>query len=207
MLLRIYPENPAPRHVQLVVKTLKEGGLVIYPTDSVYAIGCDMYNQDAIDRLCSIIQKKPENANLSLICHDLKNISEYTLPFSNPVYKLMRSSLPGAFTFILKANNKVPKLFKNKKKEIGIRVPDNNIPRSIVEELGNPIVTASIKLTDAEPGEYPTNADVIYEEYKNRVDLVVDGGPGNNEPSTVLDCTGDEVILVREGKGDVALAE
>eukprot|EP00657_Telonema_sp_P-1_P007324 TRINITY_DN27118_c0_g1_i1.p1 TRINITY_DN27118_c0_g1~~TRINITY_DN27118_c0_g1_i1.p1 ORF type:complete len:145 (+),score=29.25 TRINITY_DN27118_c0_g1_i1:120-554(+) len=109
-LLRIYPENPAPRHVSLVAKTLKDGGLVIYPTDSVYAIGCDMYNQDAIERLCQVIGKKSENAKMALICHDLKNISEYSLPFSNPVYKLMRSSLPGAYTFILKANNKVPKL-------------------------------------------------------------------------------------------------
>lgn len=206
MLLRIYPENPAPRHVSLVANTLREGGLVIYPTDSVYAIGCDMYNQDAIDRLCTIIGKKPENANLALICYDLKNISEYTLPFSNPVYKLMRSSLPGAYTFILKANNKVPKLFKNKKKEIGIRVPDNNIPRDVVNELGNPIVTASIKMKDS-MNEYPTDAEVIYEEFKKQVDLVIDGGPGNNEPSTVLDCTGDEVLLIREGKGEVTIAD
>lgn len=206
MLLRIYPENPAPRHVSLVAKTLKEGGLVIYPTDSVYAIGCDMYNQDAIDRLCMVIGKKSENANLALICYDLKNISEYTLPFSNPVYKLMRSSLPGAYTFILKANNKVPKLFKNKKKEIGIRVPDNNIPRDVVQELGNPIVTASIKMQD-HLNEYPTDAETIYEEFKKRVDIVIDGGPGTSEPSTVLDCTGDEVLLIREGKGAISIAD
>jgi tRNA threonylcarbamoyl adenosine modification protein (Sua5/YciO/YrdC/YwlC family) len=206
MLIKIYPDNPAPRHVEMVVNTIKEGGLVIYPTDSVYAIGCDMYNQDAIDRLCQVIGKKPENANLALICYDLKNISEYCTPFSNSVYKLMRSSLPGAYTFILKSNNKVPKLFKNKKKEIGIRVPDNNIPREIVNALGNPIVTASIKMQEGY-SEYPTDAETIYEQFKKQVDLVVDGGPGNNEHSTVLDCTGDEVILIREGKGEVELAD
>lgn len=206
MLVKIYPENPAPRHVSLVVNTIKEGGLVIYPTDSVYAIGCDMNNQDAIDRLCQVIGKKPEEANLALICYDLKNISEYCIPFSNSVYKLMRSSLPGAYTFILKSNNKVPKLFKNKKKEIGIRVPDNNIPREIVFELGNPIVTASIKMKD-EINEYPTDAETIYEQFKNKVDLVIDGGPGNTEHSTVLDCTGDEVVLIREGKGAVEIAD
>ncbi|MBI1183825.1 threonylcarbamoyl-AMP synthase [bacterium] len=206
MLLKIYPDNPAPRHIDMVVNTLKEGGLVIYPTDSVYAIGCDMYNQEAIDRLCQVIGKKSENANLALICYDLKNISEYCLPFSNSVYKLMRSSLPGAYTFILKANNKVPKLFKNKKKEIGIRVPDNNIPREIVNALGNPIVTASIKLNDP-INEYPTNAEIIYDEFKNRVDLVIDGGPGSTEHSTVLDCTGEEVLLIREGKGLVEIAD
>ena len=205
MLLRIYPENPAPRHISLISGILKEGGLVIYPTDSVYAIGCDMFNQDAIDRLCQLIGKKPEKANLSLICYDLKNISEYALPFSNPVYKLMRSSLPGPFTFILKANNKVPKLFKNKKKEIGIRVPDNNIPREIVNELGNPIVTASIKLKD-EFNEYPTDAEAIYDEFKSKVDAVIDGGPGANDVTTVLDCTGDEVFVLREGKGGIEMS-
>ncbi|MBI3142851.1 MAG: threonylcarbamoyl-AMP synthase [Bacteroidetes bacterium] len=206
MLIKIYPQNPAPRHVSLVVDVLRKGGLIIYPTDSVYAIGCDMLNQDAIDRLCQVINKKPEQANLSLICSDLKNLSEYSLPISNSVYKLMKSSLPGAYTFILKANNKVPKLFKNKKKEIGIRVPDNNIPRDIVKELGNPIVTASIKMKD-EFSEYPTDPELIYDEYKHLVDLVIDGGRGATEHSTVLDCTGEDVVLIREGKGEVALAE
>lgn len=206
MLIKIYPENPAPRHVKLVGDVLRDGGLVIYPTDTVYAIGCDMYNSSAIDRLCQVIGKKPETANLSLICHDLSNISEYTVPFSNGTYKMMRSSLPGAYTFILKANNKVPKIFKNKKKEIGIRVPNNNIPREIVQELGNPIVTASIKKDD--PVEaYPTNPELIYESFKKVVDLVIDGGPGSTEGSTVLDCTGDEVVLIREGKGEVEVAE
>lgn len=204
-MLRIYPENPAPRHISLISGILKEGGLVIYPTDSVYAIGCDMFNQDAIDRLCQLIGKKPEKANLSLICYDLKNISEYALPFSNAVYKLMRSSLPGPYTFILKANNKVPKLFKNKKKEIGIRVPDNNIPRELVFELGNPIVTASIKMKDS-INEYPTDAEAIYDEFKSRVDVVIDGGTGSNDVTTVLDCTGNEVFVLREGKGDIEIA-
>lgn len=202
MLLKIYPENPAPRHVQMVVETLNEGGIIIYPTDSVYAIGCDMHNSKAIDKLCRIIGKKPEEANLALICYDLSNISEYTVPFSNSVYKMMKSSLPGAYTFILKANNKVPKLFKNKKKEIGIRVPDNNIPREIVKEFGSPIVTASIKLPD-DVSEYVSDPSIIYDNYKDLVDLVIDGGAGSLEGSTVLDCTGEEVVLIREGKGEV----
>ena len=205
MLLKIYPENPAPRHVSIAVNTIKEGGLIIYPTDTLYAIGCDMTNQGAIDRLCQLIGKKPETANLSLICHDLSNISEYTVPFSNAVYKMMKASLPGAYTFILKANNRVPKIFKNKKKEIGIRVPDNNIPRTIVQELGHPIVTASLKMPDNE--EYPTNPELIYESFKKHVDLVIDGGTGNVDASTVLDCTGDEIVLIREGKGQVEIAD
>lgn len=206
MMLKIYPENPAERHIQSVVETLKEGGIIIYPTDSVYAIGCDMYNSKAIDRLCQIIGKKPESANLALICYDLSNISEYTVPFANSVYKMMKSSLPGAYTFILKANNNVPKIFKNKKKEIGIRVPDNNIPRAIVKELGNPIVTASIKM-DSEFSEYPTDPELIYDMFKKQVDLVIHGGIGNSEASTVLDCTGDEITLIREGKGEVDIAD
>lgn len=202
MMIRVYPDNPAPRHLKMVTETLEKGGLIIYPTDSVYAIGCDMNNQKAIDRLCSVIGKKPEEANLALICYDLSNISEYTVPFSNGVYKMMRSSLPGPYTFILKANNKVPKLFKNKKKEIGIRVPDNNIPREIVKMLGAPIVTASIKIPD-EVSDYSSDPTIIYDAYKDKVDLVIDGGFGSLEGTTVLDCTGEEVVLLREGKGEV----
>ncbi|MCB0738776.1 MAG: threonylcarbamoyl-AMP synthase [Bacteroidetes bacterium] len=204
MMLRIYPENPAPRHIKMVLDVLSDGGVVIYPTDSVYAIGCDMNNQKAIDKLCRIIGKKPEDANLAIICYDLSNISEYTVPFSNGVYKMMKSSLPGPYTFILKANNKVPKLFKNKKKEIGIRVPDNAIPRTMVQEFGSPIVTASIKLKN---GETTPNPEDIYEQYKNDVDLIIDGGMGSLEGTTVLDCTGDEVVLIREGIGEVEVVD
>ena len=204
MLLKVYPENPAPKHIQMITDVLRKGGVIIYPTDTVYAIGCDMQNPKAIDRLCQIIGKKSEEANLSLICHDLSNLSEYTVPFDNRIYKFMRRALPGAYTFILKSNNKVPKLFKNKKRTIGIRVPDNNIPRDIVRELGNPLITSSIHTTDEM--EYFTDPELIYENYKGMVDLVIDGGKGDVVPSTVIDCTGEEMELIREGKGEIELA-
>ena len=199
MLIKVYPENPAPRHIRLIVETLQNDGVIIYPTDTVYAIGCDMKNQKAIERLCQIIGKKPEEANLSLICHDLSNLSEYTVPFGNGIYKLMKRALPGPYTFILKSNHKVPKLFKNKKKTIGIRVPDNNIPREIVKELGNPIVTASIH--NFLENTYYTDPDFINDDYKDKVDLIIDGGIGDLDVSTVIDCSDDEIAVVREGKG------
>jgi tRNA threonylcarbamoyl adenosine modification protein (Sua5/YciO/YrdC/YwlC family) len=204
MLLKVYPENPAPRHLNMILDVLKNDGVIIYPTDTVYAIGCDMKNQKAIDKLCQIIGKKQEEANLSLICHDLSNLSEYTVPFDNRIYKFMRKTLPGPYTYILKANNKVPKLFKSKsKKTIGIRVPDNNIPREIVRELGNPIVTASIH--NGTSTTYYTDPELIYESFKNRVDLVIDGGTGEQEVSTIIDASNGEVEVVREGKGAVEL--
>ena len=204
MLIRVYPENPAPRHIEQIIATLKNDGIIIYPTDTVYAIGCDMKNQKAIDRLCQIIGKRPEEANLSLICHDLSHLSEYTVPFDNRVYKMMRRTLPGPYTYILKANNKVPKLFKNKKKTIGIRVPDNNIPREIVFALGNPIVTASIHSSRA---EYLTDPEEIFEIYGDQVDIVINGGPGGAEVSTVLDCSNGDIELIRQGKGEVEVVE
>lgn len=204
MLLKVYPENPAPRHISLIVEELKKGGVIVYPTDSVYALGCDMYNQKAIDRICRLVGKKPEEANLSLICYDLSNISEYTVPFETRIFKMMKRALPGPYTFILNSNSKVPKLFKNKKKEIGIRVPDNNIPRDIVRELGNPLITASLSNGD-DIAKYPTNPELIYEEFKNRVDLVIDGGMGSDTASTVVDCTGEDIEVIREGKGDLGV--
>ena len=201
-MIKIFPENPAPRHISMVVDVLKKDGVIIYPTDTVYAIGCDMKNQKAIDRLCQIIGKKPEEANLSLICSDLSHLSEYTTPFDNRIYKMMKKCLPGPYTFILKANNKVPKLFKNKKKTIGIRVPDNSIPLDIVRELGNPIVTASIHDNKA-LGEYFTDPEEIYGYFKDRVDLVINGGFGDNQVSTVINCSNGEIELIRAGKGEV----
>lgn len=201
MLIRIHPENPSVRHITQVVEMLKKDGVMIYPTDTVYAIGCSMKSPKAIDRLCEIIGKKPEEANLSLICSDLSSISEYTVPFDNKIYKLMRKTLPGAYTYILKANNKVPKLFKNKKRTIGIRVPDNNIPREIVKLLDSPLVTASLKSDDIE--EYFTNAELLYEKFGNIVEVVIDGGVGNLEGSTVIDVSNGEIEVVREGKGPV----
>ncbi len=204
MLIRVYPENPAPRHLSAIVDALKKGAVIIYPTDTVYAIGCDMKNQKAIDKLCMAIGKKPENANLSLICSDLSHLSEYTVPFEDSIYRLMKKCLPGPYTFILKANNKVPKLFKNKKRTIGIRVPDNSIPRDIVKELGNPLVSASIhdnKLLD----DYFTDPEEIYGYFKDRVDMVIHGGFGGKEVSTIFDCSSNEIELIREGKGSVEM--
>src|SRR5688572_1636624 len=143
MLLHIHPDNPSPRQISAAVEVLQKDGIIVYPTDTLYALGCDMKSSRATEKLCRLIGKKPEEANLSLICNDLSNLSEYTIPFDNRIYKMMRKCLPGPYTFILKANHRVPKLFKNKKKTIGIRVPDNNIPREIVQLLGNPILTAS----------------------------------------------------------------
>ncbi|RYD76550.1 MAG: threonylcarbamoyl-AMP synthase [Sphingobacteriales bacterium] len=201
MLQKIHPENPSPRQISAVVEVLQKDGIIVYPTDTLYALGCDMKSTRAIERLCRLIGKKPEEANLSLICHDLSNLSEYTVPFDNRIYKMMRKCFPGPYTFILKANHRVPKLFKNKKKTIGIRVPDNNIPRQIVELLGNPIVTASLRdITTHE--ENLTNPELIYEMYEKHVDLVIDGGDGELEPSTVIDCSNDEIVLVRQGKGE-----
>lgn len=205
MILKMHPTTPPQRHLDRVEALLREGGVIIYPTDTVYAIGCDMYNQKAIDRLCRVVGKKPEEAHLALICYDLSNISEYTVPFGNGVYKLMRGHLPGPYTFILKTNNKVPRLFKNKKREIGIRVPDHNIPRAIVRQYGNPIVTASVHHHLNGFEDYMTDPEEIHEQYGARVDAVIDGGPGGKQASTVIDCRDDQPEVVREGKGADAI--
>ncbi|MGZ5245058.1 MAG: L-threonylcarbamoyladenylate synthase [Bacteroidia bacterium] len=201
MLLHIHPDNPSPRQISAAVEVLQKDGIIVYPTDTLYALGCDMKSTRAIEKLCRLIGKKPEEANLSLICHDLSNLSEYTVPFDNRIYKMMRKCLPGPYTFILKANHLVPKLFKNKKKTIGIRVPDNNIPREIVQLLGNPILTASLRDLDTHE-ENLTDPELIYEMYNKHVDIVINGGMGGLEPSTVIDCSNDEIELIRQGKGE-----
>jgi tRNA threonylcarbamoyl adenosine modification protein (Sua5/YciO/YrdC/YwlC family) len=200
MLLRIHPDNPPERQIRLVVECLMDGGVIIFPTDTIYAIGCDIYKPRAVDRVAQIKGVKKEKANFSFICHDLSHLSEYSRPIDNAVYKMMRRNLPGAFTFILSASNKVPKIFQSRKKSIGIRIPDNNIARDIVHLLGNPIMSTSIH-DDDEIIEYTTDPELIFERYSNRVDLVVHGGFGDNVASTIIDCTGDEPELVREGKG------
>jgi tRNA threonylcarbamoyl adenosine modification protein (Sua5/YciO/YrdC/YwlC family) len=200
--LKVYADNPSHRHVKNIIEALKDGSVIIYPTDTVYGIGCDMYNNEAVERVCRIIGKKPENAHLSLICSNLSNISEFTIPFEKKVYRIMRKAFPGPYTFILNANNNVPKIFKANKKTIGIRVPDNSLNEIIVEELGNPIVTSSIKHDD-QILEYPTDAEIILEMFKDQVDMVIDGGPGGNIPSTVIDCTNEEFHVVRQGKGSL----
>lgn len=200
MKLKIYPENPNSRSIKTVVECIKDGGIIIYPTDTIYGLGCDINQIKTVHKIAQIKGTQIEKADFSLICYDLSNISNFTKPFPNNVFKLMKANLPGAFTFILNANSNVPALFKSKKKTIGIRVPDNNIVREIVKILGNPIVTTSIK-DDDEIIEYTTDPDLIYERYENLIDIMIDGGYGDNQPSTVVDCTSDEPSIVRQGKG------
>ncbi len=200
MLLRIYPENPNEKAIQEVVDVLKNGGLIIYPTDTVYGLGCDITNQKAIEKICQIRGIKPEKANFSFICHDLSHISEYVKPIDTSVFRMLKKALPGPFTFIFSATNKVPKLLSSNKKTAGIRVPDNNIAREIVKQLGNPIVSTSIRDED-EILEYSTDPELIYEKYKDRVDIVIDGGYGGNIASTVIDCSNGDFNVIRQGKG------
>ena len=202
MLLPIHPANPDPRKIAQVVDCLRKGGIIVYPTDTVYSMGCDMLNHKALERLAQIKQIKLEKANFSLICHDLSNLTEYSKQLNNPVFKLMRNSLPGPYTFILEASKAIPKIFSDRKKTVGIRVPDNNIPRAIVEALGNPIVSTSVHDDDTIL-EYTTDAELIFEKMHKSVDLVIDGGPSGFEVSTIIDCTNDDIRLVRQGKGPV----
>ena len=202
MLLKVHPDNPAPRHINMVVDCLKSGGVIIYPTDTVYGFACDMKNIKAVERICQIKGIKPEKANLSFIFHDLSHLSDYTMQIDNNTFKLLKKSLPGPFTFILNANNKIPKLFKSKKKTIGIRIPDSNIAREIVKELDNPIVSTSVYDPD-EIIEYTTDPELIYERYKKQVDMVIDGGFGHNVPSTIVDCTAAEPVVIRQGMGEL----
>lgn len=201
MLLKIYPNNPNEKHLQQVVECLKDGGLIIYPTDTVYGLGCDIYQAKAIERLCQIRNIKPEKANLSFICYDLSHLSDFVKPIDNSLFRILKHALPGPFTFILNANNKVPKLMHSNKKTVGIRVPDHPIARGIVNLLGNPIVSTSIH-DDDEVLEYSTDPELIYEKYKDQVDLVIDAGYGALEASTVVDFTSDEPLILRQGKGN-----
>lgn len=201
---KLYEENPNERQIQQIVDILRDGGVIIYPTDTVYGFGCDITNQKAVERVARIKGIKLEKSNFSFICYDLSNLSEFTKVASNHVFKVMKHNLPGPFTFILNANSNVPKLFKSKKKTVGIRIPDNNICRAIVKELGNPILTSSVKSKD-EILEYLTDPEVIKEEYDKLVDAVVDGGFGKNVPSTVVDCSNDDIEIVRQGAGELEL--
>lgn len=201
MLLKIYPNNPNEKHLQQVVECLKDGGLIIYPTDTVYGLGCDIYQAKAIERLCQIRNIKPEKANLSFICYDLSHLSDFVKPIDNSLFRILKHALPGPFTFILNANNKVPKLMHSNKKTVGIRVPDHPIARGIVNLLGNPIVSTSIH-DDDEVLEYSTDPELIYEKYKDQVDIVIDAGYGALEASTVVDFTSDEPLILRQGKGN-----
>ena len=201
MFIKLYPENPNQRHIQQIVDVLKSGGIIIYPTDTVYGLGCDITKQKAVEKIAQIRGIKLNKANFSFICQDLSHLSSYALPLDNHIFKMLKRNLPGPFTFILKANNNVPKLFKNNKRTIGIRVPDNNIIKSIVAELGNPILTSSIY--DENNSEYITDPEIINDVYKDKVDIIIDGGYSGIEASTVVDCTDDEINIIREGKGEL----
>ena len=205
MLVKIYPENPNSRELEKVVNILRNGGIVIYPTDTVYGLGCDINNIKALERICRIKGINPKKDHLSIICHDLSHLSDFTKPLSNTTFKLLRKNLPGPFTFILPANNNVPKFFKSNKKTIGLRVPNNAIIREIVRMLGNPILSTSIKDED-DVLEYTTDPELIHEKYQALVDAVIDGGYGGNIASTVVDCTDEtEYKVIREGKGELEL--
>jgi tRNA threonylcarbamoyl adenosine modification protein (Sua5/YciO/YrdC/YwlC family) len=200
MLLRIYPENPSQERIRKVVEVLESGGIIIYPTDTVYAMGCDIKAGRSIDKIARFKGLNPMNPDLSLIFHDMSQLSEYTVIRDNSIFKLLKRNLPGPFTFIVPANNQIPKLFKNKKKTVGIRIPDNNIVLELVKELGRPIITTSIHDPD-EVVEYTTDPELIHEKYRNFADIVINGGYGNNEASTIVDCTTDEPFIVRQGLG------
>jgi tRNA threonylcarbamoyl adenosine modification protein (Sua5/YciO/YrdC/YwlC family) len=200
-LLKIYPENPNPKAIQNVVDVLKKGGLIIYPTDTVYGLGCDITNVKALERIAKIKDVKLERSNFSFICHDLSNLSDYVTQIETPIFKLLKRTLPGPYTFILPGANSLPYPFK-KKKTVGIRIPDNSIALNIVEALGNPIVSTSIHDEDAIL-EYTTDPELIHEKWSSKVDLVIDGGYGDNQPSTVLEVKGSEITIVREGKGSI----
>lgn len=199
MLLELHPQNPNPRNLQKVIECLKDGGVVIYPTDTVYGMGCDISKSEAVERICRIKGIDPKKAHFSFICSDLSHLTDYTKSVDTPLFRLLKKTLPGPYTFILPASRQVPKLLKTKRDTVGIRVPDNLICRTIVKELGNPIMSTSLPI-DAYVEEY-TDPEIIHEKFGKLVDIVIDGGPGGLISSTVIDCTGPEIELIREGAG------
>ncbi len=203
MLLKINPDNPQQRKISIVVDCLHNGGVIIYPTDTVYAIGCNAFSGKAFDKLSRIKGKKKGNYNFSFICADLRHISDFTLSLATPTFKLLKKALPGPFTFILNANNRIARQFNKKKKTVGVRIPDNEIVLSIIQHLGKPLLSTSLHDED-EIVDYMTDPDVIHNEYNKQVDIIIHGGNGGNKPSTVIDCTGSEPKIIREGKGRFA---
>ena len=205
MIKRIYNENPNEKKIDEVVKCLQNGGVIIYPTDTVYGLGCDINNKIALDRIARIKGVKLKDANFSLICYDLSDLSKYAKQINSRTFKLLKRIFPGPFTIILKGTNKIPKIFSNKKKTVGIRIPNNNIVREIVKKFGYPIISTSI-LDEDVVIEYSTDPELIHEKYKNIVDIVIDGGYGTNVASTVIDCTDEnDFKIMREGKGNIDL--
>ena len=198
MLLHLHPENPQPRNIKTIVECLLDGGVIIYPTDTIYGLGCDIFQHKAIERICQIKQVNPAKAQLSFICYDLSDLSKYTKSISTPLYRMLRNYLPGPYTFILPASKQVPKMLKSRKDTIGLRVPDNKIACELVKELGHPILSSSL------PGEMVeeyTDPEIIHDKFEHLVDLVVDGGIGGIVPSTVIDCTGETPEVIRMGLG------
>lgn len=202
MLIKLYPENPNPKMIRQIVDCLDAGGIIIYPTDTLYGIGCDIFNQKAVERIAQISEKLKKKAFFSFICYDLSNLSDYSKPIGNSVFKMMKRILPGPYTIILEANNLVPKMIQSHKKTVGIRVPDNSICRLIVQELGRPILSTSVKNSEDDI-EYICNPELIYDNYKDIVDIVIDAGYGDYRPSTVIDCTQNPIEIIREGKGSI----
>lgn len=199
MLLHIHPDNPQPRLIKQLAECLRDGGIIIYPTDTIYGIGCDILQPKAVEKICRIKGVDPAKAQLSFICKDLSHLSDYTKSIDTPLYRMLKNHLPGAFTFILPASKQVPKILQSKKSTIGLRVPDNNICRELGDALGNPLLSASL------PGEMVeeyTDPEIIFENFKDRVDFVIDGGIGGMVPSTIVDCTTDEWTVLRQGLGE-----
>jgi tRNA threonylcarbamoyl adenosine modification protein (Sua5/YciO/YrdC/YwlC family) len=199
--VKIYNENPNPKEIQKVVSILKSGGLIIYPTDTVYGLGCDITNNKALEKIARIKGIKLDKANFSFVCNDLSHLSDYVKQIDTPTFKILKRALPGPYTFILPGSNNLPKAFK-KRKTVGIRIPDNNIAIALVEALGNPIVSSSIR-DDDDVLEYTTDPELIFEKWQNLVDIVIDGGYGDNHASTIIDLTSSEPEIIREGKGDI----
>ena len=199
--IKIYSDNPNPKEIDKAVQVLRKGGIIIYPTDTIYGLGCDITNTKALERIARLKNVKLAKANFSFVCNDLSHLSDYVKQIDTTTYKILKRALPGAYTFILPGNTKLPKAFKNRK-TVGIRVPDNNIIREIVNQLGNPIVSSSIR-DDDDVIEYTTDPELIFEKWQQHVDLVIDGGYGDNTPSTVIDLSGDDIEIVREGKGSL----
>lgn len=199
MLLQVHPDNPQPRAISLIAEGLAKGDVIIYPTDTVYGLGCDIFQPKAVERICRIKQVDPKKAQLSFICYDLSDLSKYTKSISTPIYRLLKNYLPGPYTFILPASKQVPKILQNKKDTIGLRIPDNLIARSIVRALGRPLLSASLPGSMAEE---ITDPELMFEKFGKQVEYVADGGIGGIVPSTIIDCTGPEPELIREGLGD-----
>lgn len=201
-LIRIHPVNPEGRKIARVIDVLKKGGVIIYPTDTIYGIGCDLMNKKSIERLCQIVGVKPQKLDLSFICQDLSQVSDYVKRMDTPVFKVLKKALPGPYTFIFESSSRVPKILDVNKKTVGIRIPANLIALALVQQLGNPIISSSIKDEDI-VREYTTDPEKIYDDFRNKVDVVIDGGTGGNVASSVIDCTGDTLSVIRKGLGDV----